>query len=197
MQIIHSQEKTRIGILGSAFDPPTLGHLDVLQQFARIFDLILLVPSASHAFNKRSLPYSVRLEMLEVFVQSAKIDCVLQVCDLEAELLRENPDKPVYTFDLLEALEKHYEGQVELTFIRGPDNADPVTWQRFYRAEDIERRWSVVTSEERLNVRSSKVRTLLQSADETDTISESLKEMLLPSVRAYIQEHKLYQSDLL
>lgn len=197
MQIIHSQKKTRIGILGSAFDPPTLGHLDVLQQFARVFDLILLVPSASHAFNKRSLPYSVRLEMLEVFVQSAKVDCALQVCVLEGELLRENPDKPVYTFDLLEALEKQYEGQAELTFIRGPDNAEPATWRRFYRAEEIEQRWSVVTAKERLNVRSSKVRMLLQSKNANNNISESLKEMLLPSVRAYIQEHKLYQSDLL
>lgn len=184
-------------MLGSAFDPPTLGHLDVLQQFAEKFDLILLVPSASHAFNKRSLPYSIRLEMLELFASSADAGCPLQVSNLEGEMLEKNPQKPVYTFDLLEALDTLYEGQADLTFIRGPDNADQTTWKRFYRSEDIDKRWSVVTAKERMSIRSSKVRALLQSPNETEQLTKNLSNMLLPPVMAYIQEHKLYQTDFL
>ena len=76
--------KPRIGVFGSAFDPPTLGHQDVLQQAAGHFDRILLVPSASHAFNKKSQPFVTRLALLEVFVNSASIDIELEISDLEA-----------------------------------------------------------------------------------------------------------------
>ena len=182
--------KPRIGVFGSAFDPPTLGHLDVIKQFASQFDRILLVPSAQHAFNKQSLPFSVRVEMLEQFVSSVRIDCDLEVCELEAVLLNNNPDSPVYTFDLLVALDDKFQGQADITFIRGPDNAYPETWNRFYRAQEIESRWTVVTAEERLDVRSSAVRAMLNDADNN---TQSLDAFLLPSVSAYIQKHKLYQ----
>ena len=182
--------KPRIGVFGSAFDPPTLGHLDVIEQFTNRFDRILLVPSAQHAFNKRSLPFSVRVEMLNHFVDSVRVDCDLEVCELEAGLLKNNPDSPVYTFDLLAALDEKYQGKADVAFIRGPDNARPETWSRFYRAQEIENRWSVVTAEERLNVRSSAVRAILSDADNT---MQSLDDFLLPSVSAYIQKHKLYQ----
>ena len=182
--------KPRIGVFGSAFDPPTLGHLDVIKQFASQFDRILLVPSAQHAFNKQSLPFKIRVEMLRRFVDSIRIACDVEVCELESELLRKNPDSPVYTFDLLVALDEKFQGQASLAFIRGPDNANPETWNRFYRAQEIESRWQVVTAEERLNIRSSSVRAILNDADNK---TQSLDTFLLPSVSAYIQKHKLYQ----
>lgn len=198
--------KPRIGVFGSAFDPPTLGHLDVIKQFADQFDRILLVPSAQHAFNKRSLPFEIRVEMLARFVNSARgfyaekyaeecglEKCALEVCELEAQLLEDNPDTPVYTFDLLVALEEKYQNRAEITFIRGPDNAHPETWSRFYRSQEIEARWSVVTAQERVNVRSSTVRAILNKAGSADNNYQILDELLLPSVSTYIQEHKLYQ----
>ena len=187
--------KPRIGVFGSAFDPPTLGHQDVLKQTACHFDQILLVPSASHAFGKKSQPFHIRVELLHVFAQSALVGCELQVCDLEAQLLEQNPDKPVYTFDLLEALERRYHGSVELSFIRGPDNANPVVWQQFYKAAEIEQRWSILTAKERLEVRSSSVRSILESLDMADD-KQSLDDFLLPSVKAFIQQRKLYQGHL-
>lgn len=185
--------KLRIGIFGSAFDPPTLGHLDVIRQFAGQFDRILLVPSAKHAFDKRSLPFAVRVEMLHRFVDSISVDCDLEVCELEAQLLLNNPGLPVYTFDLLMALEEQYRGTADLAFIRGPDNARPETWSRFHRAREIEARWPIETAGERLNVRSSTVRAILNKAGSTDNTNQLLDEFLLPSVSAYIREHKLYQ----
>ena len=186
--------KPCIGVFGSAFDPPTLGHQDVLQQAAAHFDKILLVPSASHAFNKKSQPFSIRVEMLKHFAQEAEVDTVLEVCELEAQLLENNPQKPVYTFDLLSALEHLYQGDVQLSFIRGSDNANPDVWRRFYKAKDIEQRWSLFTARERITARSSKVRALLKSATSADK-QNSLDKYLLPSIKHFIQQHKLYQGN--
>ena len=183
--------KPRIGVFGSAFDPPTLGHQDVLQQAASSFDKILLVPSASHAFNKKSLSLPVRIELLKRFAREAEVDCELEVSDLEADMLKENPDQPVYTFDLLERLEQVYNNEAEFGFIRGPDNADPNVWRRFYKSFEIEQRWLIFTARERLQIRSSKVRSILESPELAD--DKNLDRFLLPSVRAYIQQHKLYQ----
>ena len=110
------------------------------------------------------------------------------------QLLRQHPDKPVYTFDLLEALEKQSQGSVELSFIRGPDNADPAVWNRFYKAAEIEQRWPIFTAKERLDIRSSKVRSILDSS--VADVNHSLDDLLLPAVKTYIQQHKLYQGNV-
>lgn len=185
----------KIGVFGSAFNPPTLGHLDVLYQASEAFDLILLVPSASHAFAKRLQPFNDRVAMLRCFlteVQSA--NCRFEICELEAELFKQSPDMPVYTFDLLEALEQQYKGQGQLSFIRGPDNVDPSIWQRFYKAEEIEQRWDLFNAQERLNVRSSYARELIASTKSDDNRNKALSGLLLPSVRDYIIANNLYQS---
>ena len=186
--------KPRIGVFGSAFDPPTLGHQDVLQQAAGHFDRILLVPSASHAFHKKTQPFMTRLALLDIFVDSAAVNVKLEICELEVRMLQQCPDKPVYTFDLLEALEKRYQGSTELSFIRGPDNADPSVWSRFHKAQEIEQRWPVFTAKERLNIRSSQVRSILDSS--AADVNITLDDFLLPAVKAYIQQHKLYQGNV-
>ena len=193
----------KIGVFGSAFNPPTLGHLDVLRQAAEAFERILLVPSASHAFAKELLPFSCRLEMLKLFLAEAgSLQCEVEICELEAELLRRQSDKPVYTFDLMQELEGHYPDNTRLGFIRGPDNADPETWQRFYKAQEIEQCWKIFTADERMLVRSSTVRELIGSMNSDDTTisqasarrQDDLDNMLLPSVRRYILEKGLYHS---
>lgn len=190
--------RMKLGVFGSAFDPPTLGHLDVLQQAASCHDHILLVPSAFHAFDKKPQPFSTRLKMLQYFINEADVSCSLEVCDLEADLLEQNPKKPVYTYDLLMALEQRYldnqDSIVELSFIRGPDNANPETWKRFYKSSEIEARWPIFTATERLAIRSSDVRSILESAKIADDDLLQGLNMLLPSVQAFIMTHNLYQT---
>ena len=189
----------KIGVFGSAFNPPTLGHLDVLKQASAEFARILLVPSASHAFTKKMLPFDTRVEMLELFIANTQVfECELEVCTLEADMLQQFPGKPVYTCDLLRALEEHYKGEVQLGFIRGPDNADPQTWQRFYKAREIEQRWFLFTAEERIPVRSTGIRDLIQTLSASgkagDKQLEALDGLLMPCVRDYILAKKLYES---
>ncbi|WP_051786396.1 adenylyltransferase/cytidyltransferase family protein [Endozoicomonas numazuensis] len=183
----------KIGILGSAFNPPTLGHLDVLEQAQEEFDLILLVPSAAHAFSKQMLPFYHRVAMCQQLVKSVQLPhCQLEVSEIEKKMLSHNPEQPVYTFDLLELLEQQYPGYA-LGFIRGPDNADPETWRRFYRSQDIENRWQIFTATERQNIRSSQARELLVSGNSDDNNNEGVAALLLPSVYEYILQHQLYQ----
>jgi nicotinate-nucleotide adenylyltransferase len=59
-----------IGILGSAFNPPHLGHKDIIEQVYQDFDEILLIPSFCHAFDKKMEPYQDRLCMANMLAQS-------------------------------------------------------------------------------------------------------------------------------
>ena len=184
-----------MGVFGSAFNPPTLGHLDVIQQAAPEFDVILLVPSASHAFSKHLESFEHRVAMLNAFLNDVSIErCQLELCTVEVQLHEQSPDKPVYTFDLLEWLEEHHDQGARLGFIRGPDNAAPETWRRFYKAEEIEERWSLFTAKERLKVRSSLVRQRVASITSEMADKTIFDGMLSPSVRDYMLSNKLYQS---
>ena len=184
--------QVRLGVFGSAFDPPTLGHLDVLQQAASCHHRILLVPSVFHAFDKKPLPFELRLQMLQCFIDDAQIACPLEICTLESELLAQNPGRPVYTYDLMAALARQYQDEADIAFIRGPDNARPEVWQRFYRWQDLEARWPIFTAQERVNVRSSDVRRILAAAEPAD--NDLQQGLLLPSVKTFILTHNLYRT---
>ncbi len=185
-----------IGILGSAFDPPTRGHLDVIKQAAEQFDLILLLPCAAHAFLKKPLPFDQRLKILDVFCRELVVQGFnVQVSDLELHIAHSQPNQSVRTWDVMNWLEKHYNHQektAQLSFIRGPDNANPETWQRFYRWQDIENNWSLFTAQERVKARSSQVRQLLQTP--SDDIAQPLQQLVTPAVQHYIIENRLYQT---
>ncbi|OQX37149.1 MAG: hypothetical protein B0D91_07495 [Oceanospirillales bacterium LUC14_002_19_P2] len=186
---------TDIGVFGSVFDPPTLGHLDVLEQAAEHFDHIILVPSAAHAFSKQPLPFEQRLSLLWCFAKSITLPgCTLEVSEIENTLLNQQPEKPVYTFDVLVALEATHP-DANLSFIRGPDNAAPETWQRFYRYAEIETRWALFTANERVRARSSQVRQLLQDTalDDNNDLRE-LNALVPPEVRDQILVHGLYRT---
>ena len=181
-----------IGVFGSAFDPPTKGHLDVLRQAATLFDTILLVPSAAHPFCKRSLSFDLRLQLLNAFVEDAgRLGPALEISPIEAELLCASVDRPVYTYDVLTALSDSYP-QAKLTFIRGPDNAQESVWQRFYRYRDIERQWSIFTAEENCLVRSSHLRALLGTVN-TIAGAAQISRLLTPAVHNLIVTLSLYQ----
>ena len=190
--------REKIGVFGSAFNPPSLGHFDAIKQAAKVFDRIFLVPSAAHAFAKDMIPFHHRVAMLEHFVLEAAaseaiVPCKLEVCAVEAELFGRHPDKPVYTFDLLTHLETAFPDS-ELGYIRGPDNADPKVWSRYYKSADIDRRWNIFTVEERTDIRSTYIRDLLSSNSSDDNLDRELQKLLFPSVYEYILKHRLYQT---
>ncbi|MDD7805868.1 MAG: adenylyltransferase/cytidyltransferase family protein [Endozoicomonas sp. (ex Botrylloides leachii)] len=190
--------KIRVGVFGSAFDPPTYGHRDVLQQAAPFFDKILLVPSACHAFSKKMQPFKHRITMLKLFLGALSLGtCTAEICAIESTLLAKDKASPIYTFDLMEALEKSYCGEAVLSFIRGPDNAIPDVWQTFYKAREIEQRWTIYTAHERIKVRSSKVREVIASGAKQAQKARMVKQLLFPSVYDYIESQALYRTTML
>jgi len=178
------------GVFGSAFNPPTRGHLDALRQMAARFDSILLVPCAAHPFGKICLQTETRIRLLEAFCEDAvDLPCALIISRIESQLLAEHPKRPVYTWTLLDALSRMHP-ETAFAFIRGQDNALPDVWNKFYRYTDIEKRWAVLTATERLPVHSSEVRNLLHKKP-VDTCR--LNTLVTPSVQTMLLTDALYQ----
>jgi len=148
----------RIGIFGSAFNPPHRGHEDVIRQAADVMDLIIVVPNYRHAFGKQMAIFEHRLAMTKAMALGLPQKERVLVSDIEQKIFESrSTEKPVYTFDLLCALEvEHPEAQ--LNFIVGPDNANPSTWDTFYRSQDILDRWSIWAAKENINIRSTHIR---------------------------------------
>lgn len=180
-----------IGIFGSAFNPPTLGHKNAIIQAAQDCQKILLVPSASHAFGKTMLPYELRFRMLVSFVQdiSADVNCEVEVSDIEQQMLNEGYS-PIYTFDVLNRLE-HELNTKGLAFIMGPDNANPTTWQKFYKHQEIDARWHKIICEEQAPIRSTRLREqVAQGASDQELLT-----LTTPSVLNIIRAERLYLSN--
>ncbi len=149
-----------IAVFGSAFDPPHLGHADVVAQLLARHKQVLLVPSAAHAFGKRMSPFEQRLELVRALVDEQFGDNpTVDVSAIESELLAQRPQRPVYSIDLLEALQQRMPGQA-LHLVLGPDNAAPDTFRRFHGWQEIEDRYAVDVVAERLPIHSSQVRKL-------------------------------------
>jgi nicotinate-nucleotide adenylyltransferase len=107
-----------IGVLGSAFNPPHLGHLALAQEAAWQLGLaeVILVPTgqAPHKRIADDPGKEVRMEMTRL---AADEDDRFSVSALEVE--REGPS---YTYETLEALAEE-RGDRELVFVMGADAA--------------------------------------------------------------------------
>jgi len=150
----------KVAVFGSAFNPPHLGHADVIFNALKDYDLIILVPSYAHAFNKAMVGFSYRLNLLEVFIQMFPAKRVL-ISSVEEALKEIN--QPVYTFDVLSELSKQYPNAEKFNFIIGPDNEKG--WDKFHKAKEIKLNWGVKVYPENKSVRSSKIRALLSNKE--------------------------------
>ncbi|OFC70003.1 nicotinate-nicotinamide nucleotide adenylyltransferase [Alteromonas confluentis] len=173
----------KTAVFGSAFNPPTRGHLDAIEHVLdheNNFEQVLLIPSYQHAFAKSMIDYNHRVALLQAFVDDIADK---RVRAYPVEHLIANDGKPVYTFDVLSHLENTEFGGDQLSFVMGPDNQ--ANWSKFYKAEEIEQRWGVFVVPERKAIRSTLVRDALST-------SQPIDHLVTPSVAMYLQEHKLY-----
>jgi len=107
-----------IGVLGSAFNPPHLGHLALAQEAAWQLGLeeVVLVPTGQ-APHKRIADDPGREARMEMTRRATADDDRFSVSALEVE--REGPS---YTYETLEALAEE-RGDRELVFVMGADAA--------------------------------------------------------------------------
>ncbi len=124
-----------IGVLGSAFNPPHLGHLALAQEALWQLGLseVLLVPTgeAPHKRIAEDPGKEIRLAMTRL---AASDDARFTVSTLEVE--REGPS---YTSETLELLAEE-KGDTELVFVMGADAAVGLeSWHRPERVVELAR----------------------------------------------------------
>jgi nicotinate-nucleotide adenylyltransferase len=122
-----------IGVLGSAFNPPHLGHLALAQEAAWQLGLaeVVLVPTGE-APHKRIADDPGRGARMEMTRLAAADDERFSVSALEVE--REGPS---YTYETLEALAQE-RGDRELVFVMGADAAVGLeSWRRPERVVEL------------------------------------------------------------
>ena len=173
----------KVAVFGSAFNPPTKGHLDAIEfvlAHEEQFERVVLVPSFQHAFAKSMLTYSHRVAMVIKFVEDINDERVLA---MPIEHTISDGENPVYTYDVMCHLQQTPFSNDSLTFVVGPDNH--ANWSKFYKAKEIDDKWGRVVVPERKPIRSTKVRNAIEN-------NESISHLVTPGVASYIQEHQLY-----
>lgn len=126
---------TAIGVLGSAFNPPHLGHLALAQEalWQLGLDEVVLMPTGQ-APHKRIADDPGREQRLAMTRLAAADDSRFSVSTLEVE--REGPS---YTYETLELLAEE-RGNPELVFVMGADAAVGLeSWRRPDRVVELAR----------------------------------------------------------
>jgi nicotinate-nucleotide adenylyltransferase len=126
---------TGIGILGSAFNPPHLGHLALAQEALWQLDLeeVILMPTGE-APHKRIAEDPGREQRLAMTRLAAAEDSRFSVATLEVE--REGPS---YTYETLELLADE-KGDRDFVFVMGADAAVGLeSWHRPERVVELAR----------------------------------------------------------
>lgn len=111
-------KRQRIALFGGSFDPPHICHamaaMWALQ--TRPIDEVWWVPTYTHAFGKRLLPFNQRVEMVEAIV--AVTPNRMRCSRIEEEL-----GGVSRTVDTVRALSKQFEG-AEFSLLMGADLVD-------------------------------------------------------------------------
>jgi nicotinate-nucleotide adenylyltransferase len=132
---VSSTAPAGIGVLGSAFNPPHLGHLALAQEALWQLGLeeVILMPTGS-APHKRIADDPGRELRLAMTRLAAADDSRFSVSTLEVE--REGPS---YTYETLELLAKD-RGDRELVFVMGADAAVGLeSWREPQRVTELAR----------------------------------------------------------
>lgn len=148
---------TGIGVLGSAFNPPHLGHLALAQEALWQLGLeeVVLVPTGD-APHKRIAEDPGREQRMAMTRLAAADDSRFSVSALEVE--REGPS---YTFETLRLLAEE-KGDTELVFVMGADAAVGLeSWRHPERVVELAR----LAVARRAGVSDSEVAAVMRSLD--------------------------------
>jgi nicotinate-nucleotide adenylyltransferase len=132
---VSSPSGAGIGVLGSAFNPPHLGHLALAQEALWQLGLseVILMPTGE-APHKRIAEDPGREQRLAMTRLAAADDPRFSVSTIEAER-----DGPSYTYETLELLARE-KGDTELVFVMGADAAVGLeSWREPERVVELAR----------------------------------------------------------
>ena len=153
-------EGSGLGVLGSAFNPPHLGHLALAQEALWQLGLaeVVLVPTGQ-APHKRIAEDPGKEQRLAMTRLAAADDARFSVSSLEVE--REGPS---YTYETLELLAKE-RGDSELVFVMGADAAVGLeSWREPERVVELAR----IAVARRAGISDSEVAAVMRSLGAAD-----------------------------
>ena len=126
--------KLKVAIYGGAFDPPTIGHIQVAQYVldtSKVFDEVWLMPCFSHMYSKNMSSATDRLTMCHL---AAECDGRIKVFDYE---IMHELGGETYHFVKRLLEEQYAKDEFEFSYIIGMDNA--LTFDKWVNYEDLER----------------------------------------------------------
>lgn len=199
----------RITVFGAAFDPPHLGHQQIVVSLLKekLTDAVWLVPVKEHPFGKKLASASDRLAMTQLLSESIREELVVSGIQIKQELVR------VETFELDEAgvsysyrtlttlAERHPSD--EFSFVIGSDNLS--TFDKWDQYEAmlaqfpffVYPRHGFPFTPMRVGMKPMKhmaeVRVSSTQIREKLKIDESIDELVPASIAEYIANHNLYR----
>ena len=98
-----------IGLFFGSFDPPHIGHLDLVNTAIGqgIVDVVTVIPAYQNPCKPKSAPFKTRVEMCKYLFFFGPYGHYTAVDDIEGRLAKDG--EPVYTFQVLEELEKTFD----------------------------------------------------------------------------------------
>lgn len=175
-----------IGLFGSSFNPPHLGHWAVLSDLAKraVFDEIWLVPVYKHPFDKELAPYEARLKMVELLWLDLDQDRI-KISTIEKELGRE----PTYTYDVVRELKSCYP-DYDFSLIVGSDAKNELKkWHRYEDLKDLVRFYFIprkgFENSPYPDVSSRGIREAIKKG-------ESIDQLTTDKVAGYLKQNKIY-----
>jgi len=123
---------TKIAILGGAFNPPTLAHIQVAEFVLEKgkFDEVWLLPCNKHRFGKN---LELNLHRLRMCAIACRKNPKLHVFDYEIR-----HELSGSTFELVQTLLKDPQLDVDISFIIGADNVNNfINWHNFKKLREI------------------------------------------------------------
>ena len=187
-----------ISLFGGAFDPPHLGHQQVVSALLaeNIADEVWLLPAKNHPFGKVMSASQHRLQMLQLVLNQLP-----QPDKVKIERYEIVHDGISYTYQTLQALAAQYP-EHDFSFVIGSDNlSDFHKWNGFpqllefpfyiYPREGfpfapLYENMTPLTDMPEVTVSSTQIRSNIQSGDNLDGL-------VIREVDEYIEKNQLYQ----
>ena len=126
--------KVQVAILGGAFDPITLGHIQVAKLIldqSMVFDEVWVMPCFDHIYSKHMQSPEHRIEMCRI---AARVDGRIKVFDYE---IRNKFSGETYNLAKRLFEDNKYKDSHSFSFIIGLDNAN--TFDQWVNYEELER----------------------------------------------------------
>jgi len=191
-----------ISLFGGAFDPPHLGHLQVINSIlsSQVADELWLVPTGVHDFEKIMQSATDRLEMLKLLIKETPANIQNQIKIERCELERAGVS---HTLDTLDDLSQKYP-QYHFSFVIGSDNLEKFhLWYGYrqilekyqvfvyprkdYSTKSIYQGMVPLTQVPQIDISSSMIKTRINN-------NQSIAEYLPNSILDFITQKKLYLS---